>query len=80
MWFKCFSAAVAEQVFNLQTFEGWSFDVEVLYIAREHGYTILEVPIHWYYISGRPGKTLSGFLAHGGGYSHYPAQCKERIV
>ncbi len=50
--FKCFSAKVAEEVFKLQTFEGWSFDVEVLYIAREHGYTILEVPIHWYYIAG----------------------------
>lgn len=50
--FKCFSAAVTEKVFQRQTFEGWSFDVEVLYIAREHGYTILEVPIHWYYIAG----------------------------
>jgi glycosyltransferase involved in cell wall biosynthesis len=50
--FKCFSAAVTEKVFSRQTFEGWSFDVEVLYIARQHGYTILEVPIHWYHIPG----------------------------
>jgi dolichyl-phosphate beta-glucosyltransferase len=43
---------VAEKVFRLQTFEGWSFDVEVLYIALMHGYTIEEIPIEWYHISG----------------------------
>nr|HMQ54284.1 hypothetical protein [Anaerolineae bacterium] len=25
------------------------FDVELLYIARKRGYTIIEVPIHWYH-------------------------------
>lgn len=47
--FKCFSAAAAEEIFRLQTLPGWSFDIELLYIARRRGYPICEVPIHWYY-------------------------------
>lgn len=47
--FKCFRAEVAERVFRLQTLPGWSFDAEVLFIARRLGYTIKEVPISWYY-------------------------------
>lgn len=47
--FKCFSAAVAEDVFRHQTMTGWSFDIELLYIARQRGYRIVEVPIHWYF-------------------------------
>ncbi|HSL43160.1 MAG TPA: dolichyl-phosphate beta-glucosyltransferase [Anaerolineales bacterium] len=49
--FKCFRAAVAEDVFNRQTLLGWSFDIELLYIARRHGYRIVEIPIHWYHFS-----------------------------
>jgi glycosyltransferase involved in cell wall biosynthesis len=45
--FKAFSAAAAEKVFPLQTLPGWSFDIEVLYIARRLGLTIHEVPIRW---------------------------------
>jgi dolichyl-phosphate beta-glucosyltransferase len=47
--FKMFRAEVAENLFPLQTMNGWSFDVEILYAARRWGYTIVEVPIHWYY-------------------------------
>jgi glycosyltransferase involved in cell wall biosynthesis len=49
--FKCFRAAVAEEIFSRQTMDGWSFDVEVLFIARRWGYRIVEVPIPWYYDS-----------------------------
>ena len=45
--FKCFSAAAAEQVFSRQILGGWSFDIEVLYIARRLGLTIREIPIRW---------------------------------
>ena len=45
--FKCFRAAAAEQVFRRQTLPGWSFDIELLYIARRLGLTIHEIPIHW---------------------------------
>ena len=47
--FKCFRAAVAEDVFRYQTLTGMSFDVEVLFIARRRGYRIVEVPITWYF-------------------------------
>lgn len=47
--FKCFRADVAEKIFKLQTLPGWSFDIEVLYIARQFGYQVHEVPIHWYH-------------------------------
>jgi dolichyl-phosphate beta-glucosyltransferase len=49
--FKMFRADVAENLFPLQTMKGWSFDVEILYAARHWGYSIVEVPIHWYYKS-----------------------------
>lgn len=49
--FKCFRGEVAEDLFNRQTMGGWSFDIELLYIARLHGYRIVEIPIHWYHFS-----------------------------
>jgi dolichyl-phosphate beta-glucosyltransferase len=50
--FKCFRAAVAEEIFSLQTLTGWSFDVELLYIARRRSYSITEIGIPWYYNPG----------------------------
>ena len=49
--FKCFRAEVAEDIFRRQTLHGWSFDIELLYIARRHGYRVVEIPIHWYHFS-----------------------------
>ncbi len=45
--FKCFRAAVAEDVFSRQRLDGMAFDVEVLRIARHRGYRIIERPITW---------------------------------
>jgi dolichyl-phosphate beta-glucosyltransferase len=50
--FKCFHAQVAEDLFRTQVLDGWTFDVEVLYIALRRGYSIIEVPIPWYYSPG----------------------------
>jgi dolichyl-phosphate beta-glucosyltransferase len=47
--FKCFRGTVAEDLFNYQTISGWSFDVEVLFIARQRGYVIREISIPWYF-------------------------------
>ncbi len=47
--FKCFRGAVAEDVFPYQTIEGWTFDVEVLFIARRRGYKIIEIGVPWYF-------------------------------
>jgi dolichyl-phosphate beta-glucosyltransferase len=50
--FKCFTAEAAAQIFPLQTEKGWSFDVELLAIAREKGLKIVAVPIDWTYSAG----------------------------
>ncbi len=47
--FKLFSGRCAEDVFQKQTLNGMSFDVEVLFIARHSGYSIVEIPIPWYF-------------------------------
>jgi dolichyl-phosphate beta-glucosyltransferase len=54
--FKCFASTTAQDVFPRQTLTGWSFDVEILFIARLLGYKVVEVPIHWYY---RPNSKIS---------------------
>ena len=47
--FKCFTAQAADDLFRYQTLDGWSFDIEILYIARLRGYRIEEIPIPWYF-------------------------------
>ena len=47
--FKCLRAEVARDIFRFQTLTGWAFDVELLYIARHHGYRVIEIPIDWYF-------------------------------
>ena len=49
--FKCFSADVARDLFTNQTLPGWAFDIELLYIARQRGYSIKEIPIPWRFSS-----------------------------
>ena len=56
--FKCFRADVAEEVFPLQSIDGWTFDVEVLFIARRRGYAIVELPIPWYFNADSKIKVL----------------------
>jgi dolichyl-phosphate beta-glucosyltransferase len=47
--FKCFRRDVARDLFSRNRIDGWSFDVEVLCVAREKGYRIVEIPVNWYY-------------------------------
>jgi glycosyltransferase involved in cell wall biosynthesis len=47
--FKCFSSRAAKDLFQHQTLPGWSFDIELLYIARKRGYTTEAIPIPWFY-------------------------------
>ncbi|MFN2189897.1 MAG: dolichyl-phosphate beta-glucosyltransferase [Candidatus Promineifilaceae bacterium] len=47
--FKCFKREAALQILDMQTIDGWAFDVELLFIARKQGFKIVEVPINWYY-------------------------------
>lgn len=45
--FKLFSAAAAEEAFSRARLDGFSFDVEVLYVALRRGLRIAEVPVTW---------------------------------
>ena len=47
--FKCFRAETAEAILRQQTLTGWSFDIELLYLARRKKLRIREIPIHWYF-------------------------------
>ncbi|HEX9067490.1 MAG TPA: glycosyltransferase [Ktedonobacterales bacterium] len=50
--FKLMRHAVAVDLCQHQTLTGWGFDVELLVIARERGYSLCEVPIPWHYMAG----------------------------
>jgi dolichyl-phosphate beta-glucosyltransferase len=45
--FKLFEARAARQIFSRQLLPGFSFDVEVLFLARRLGHAIEEVPVRW---------------------------------
>jgi len=45
--FKLFSAAAAKEIFPLLSMERWSFDMELIAIAKKHNYKIKEVPVVW---------------------------------
>lgn len=47
--FKLFRADAAEDLFSSLTVLGWSFDIEVLFLARKRGYLMTELGIDWYY-------------------------------
>ncbi|HEX4808562.1 MAG TPA: dolichyl-phosphate beta-glucosyltransferase [Bryobacteraceae bacterium] len=50
--FKLYRADAAEAVFARQILDGFSFDVEALFIARKLEYKILEVPVRWANVEG----------------------------
>lgn len=50
--FKAFRGEVAEDLFSVQRFDGWTFDVEILFIARRRGYRIQEIATAWTHIPG----------------------------
>jgi dolichyl-phosphate beta-glucosyltransferase len=45
--FKLFTARAAEEAFSACRLDGFSFDVEALYVARRRGLRIAEVPVVW---------------------------------
>jgi len=45
--FKVFTRKVAQQLFTRQQLNGFSFDVELLYLAKKLGFTIREIPVRW---------------------------------
>ncbi len=47
--FKCFRAAAADRLFASVTLNGFSYDVEVLHLARRSGMTMAEIGVDWHY-------------------------------
>lgn len=45
--FKCFKRDAAVHIFSLQRLIGFTFDVEVLYIAKKIGLKIKDAPVRW---------------------------------
>ncbi len=47
--FKCFRGEVAQELFSKQKARGFSFDVEILYLALRQNMRVVEIPIDWYH-------------------------------
>jgi dolichyl-phosphate beta-glucosyltransferase len=45
--FKLFEREAARRLFSAQTIMGFSFDLEILYLASKWGYRVAEVPVQW---------------------------------
>jgi dolichyl-phosphate beta-glucosyltransferase len=45
--FKCFRREAAQKLFTLQKLDGFSFDVEIVYLAQKLGLRLLELPVIW---------------------------------
>lgn len=54
--FKLFAAPAARRLFTAQVVDGFSFDLEVLYLAHKFHYRVSEVPVEWY---DAPGSTVA---------------------
>lgn len=46
--FKLFTREAACRLHKAQTLMGFSFDLEILYLANKFNYTVAEVPVSWY--------------------------------
>jgi len=45
--FKLFTREAAQHLCRAQTIMGFSFDLELLYLANKFGYRVAEVPVAW---------------------------------
>ena len=45
--FKLFTRDAAHRLFGAQTIMGFSFDLEILFLARRYGFRVAEVPVQW---------------------------------
>lgn len=56
--FKLFTREAAHHLFRVQTIMGFSFDLEILYLAHKFGYRVAEVPVEWI---DAPGSKVQSF-------------------
>jgi glycosyltransferase involved in cell wall biosynthesis len=60
--FKAFRADVARDLFAVQRLDGWTFDVEILFLAHQRGYRVLEIPIPHTFLPGSQVRLLRDSL------------------
>lgn len=60
--FKMYRGELASDLFSRQTIDGFGFDVEVLFLARESGARMQEVAIDWHYHTESRVGLLGGLL------------------
>lgn len=53
--FKLFRHTVAADLFGVSSINGYGFDLELLYVARQRGYKIAEIPVNW---ADQPGSKV----------------------
>lgn len=59
---KGFEASAARSLFQAQRLRGWSFDAEILFLARRRGLRICQIPVEWRHKEGsrlRPSAGLA---------------------
>lgn len=61
--FKLFETRSAREIFRRQHIERFGFDVEALFIARQLGYSAMEVPVEWNNVAGTKVSTFGGLAA-----------------
>lgn len=59
---KLFKRSVIESVVNDMSEGQWAFDVELLYLAKKHGFEVIEVPTVWNDKAGSKLQTFSSGL------------------
>jgi len=61
--FKLFRRDAAHRVFPLQRLDGFSFDVEDLFVARTLGIPSIEVPVRWNNVEGTKVSLMQGLAS-----------------
>jgi dolichyl-phosphate beta-glucosyltransferase len=64
--FKAFTRRAAQTILPLQRIERWGFDPEILFLARQFGFRVVEVPVRWGHSGGtRINPVLDGAKMFG---------------
>jgi dolichyl-phosphate beta-glucosyltransferase len=61
--FKLFETSAGREVFSRQQLDGFGFDVEILFIAKQLGLRAVEVPVRWDNVEGTKVSLWLGFAA-----------------
>ncbi len=50
--FKLFKSAAADAIFRDAEVDGFGFDIELLLLAKKHGFSVGQIPVEWYNAEG----------------------------